>query len=292
MDPTPIIFNFATLEAVLASIHDIDPTKRMAFQARLKNYHRQGYPINFESSKGRAALYTPGQAVEMALALEVTQLGLNPERLARVLTLNRFPIYSVIRMAAADLARRPEGFDTEDQLTPARASIFLFFDPAVLSPLMVEDAEQQDFDVTDYSLFYGRADAIRDRLAIGTSGSISRLALVNITSMIDRLAYMAAGIVRRSDAEALAFKEAFFAEVYEWADRNYEATYPQNADWFVMRLIDQALAYLAGDDAIEVTAAKLIAESGLKPKTVMQGIERYTRGEPFAFGKEDDDGDR
>ena len=77
-----IAWTFGELEGVLASVHGIDQTKRTAFQSRLKNFHRLGYPLGFRAVKGKAATYTPLQIIEMALAVEMTQLGLPPERAA------------------------------------------------------------------------------------------------------------------------------------------------------------------------------------------------------------------
>ena len=274
MEQKPIRITFGTLEAVLANLHEIADTKRTAFQSRLKNFHRLGYPLRFESSKGKAGIYAPGTMVEIALALEMTQLGLSPERIVNVLTLNRFPVFSAIRMATGDLCRKPNGFDVESVKADDPSSMFLFFDPAALSGLMKNDPEQPNFDVSDYSFFYGGAGVVRENLVKWTSGFLNRLSLINVTAMIDSLAYMACPADVADTDATLAFKQAFFAELLEWADRNYDETYEHDAEWFIERLLVQGRV-VPGDDDLETIVDKMVGESGLKRETIRKGLQKF-----------------
>jgi hypothetical protein len=122
-----IAWTFGELEGVLASVHFIDQSKRTAFQSRLKNFHRLGYPLGFKAVKGRAATYTPLQIIEMALAVEMTQLGLPPERASLVLIRNRWPILMAAEMVARELQRWPAAFSSEKGLSDEVMSMFFIF---------------------------------------------------------------------------------------------------------------------------------------------------------------------
>lgn len=182
-----ISWTFGELEGVLAGVHGIDQSKRTAFQSRLKNFHRLRYPIGFSATKGKPASYSPCQIVEMALAVEMTQLGLPPERATWVLTSNRWPAFMAIRMAAATLAAHPKGFDgpSDDLL-----AMFLFFDPAALNPLTLHLPAKvlPDMDEAANSFFYGGIGIVRENLVNWTTGAVPRLSLINLTAMIDIVA--------------------------------------------------------------------------------------------------------
>ena len=215
-----ILWKFAVLEVRLAEMHGIALSKRTAFRARLKNLHRLNFPIGFQMSKGRAALFEPGDIVQMALAMELTQLGLTPERVVRVLTMNWYPATMAIAMAASALAGTPFGFDAERVLDSDPLSMFLFFDPSALSSLTEEDDvegevrdRRLDDDATD-SFFYGGQGVVRDNIVKWTSGYTHRISMVNVTAMLDMLA----GYPFPSDEQrSLAWRAKFFGQISQWA---------------------------------------------------------------------------
>lgn len=217
--------NFGALEALLALVHGIADTKRTAFQARLKNFHRLQFPSGFATHKGKASSYGIGHAVEMALAVEMTQLGMPPDRIVRVLDANRYPTFMAVRMAAESLAQTPIGFDPEKVLETDPLSMFLYFDPAGLSSLMTEDSPvsfQDDF--TDSTFFYGGIGVVRDYLVKWTSGDINRLSLINVTSMIDMIVAAAANPIADPQT-TMRFKREAFEELALWAEQRIEETY-------------------------------------------------------------------
>ena len=177
--PHPLAFG--DIEAILADLHSITDNSRTKFQARLKNLHRLGWPMNFASVKGRASLYDPGALADMALAVELTQLGLTPERVVHVLTANRWPTLMAYRIAASSLAE--SGDSPPDPM-------FLYFDPAALDALtvdqfMIDDTgADYDWDSASHSFFYGGIGIVRENLATWTSEFVCRLSLVNVTAML------------------------------------------------------------------------------------------------------------
>ncbi|MEG3086136.1 hypothetical protein [Sphingomonas sp. PB4P5] len=72
--------NFAQLESGLASIFLIASEKRSAFTSRLKNLQRLGLCANACAGRGISSQYTFDQVGQFIAALELSQLGLSPER--------------------------------------------------------------------------------------------------------------------------------------------------------------------------------------------------------------------
>jgi hypothetical protein len=181
-----IIWTFGELEAVLSGVHGIDQTKRTAFQSRLKNFHRLHYPIGFTATKGKAAVYSPLQIIDMAFAVEMTQLGLPPERAIWVLTCNRWATLMAVQMAARELAKNPRGFDIENGLADDLLSMFIYFDPAALHPLTLHVPPRlvPDLDQAANSFFYGGIGVVQENMARWTSGMVPRISLINVTAMV------------------------------------------------------------------------------------------------------------
>lgn len=72
-------FDYGQIEDFLATSHGVAPTKRAALKGRLKNFQRLSWPEGTNRGKGAKVRYTVRQALSLALALEMTQLGLSPE---------------------------------------------------------------------------------------------------------------------------------------------------------------------------------------------------------------------
>ena len=211
-----IAWTFGELEAVLASVHVIDQTKRTAFQSRLKNFHRLGYPVGFQAVKGRAASYTPLQIIEMALAVEMTQLGLPPERAIWVLTRNRWPILMATEMVGRELRQMPDAFSSECGLSDRALSMFLYFDPAALNPLTLHLPAEvlPDLDEAVNSFFYGGIGIVQEGVAAWTSGRSARVSLINLTAMAGNVA---SSPVDEGSDDDLAYRRFFFQLLEEGA---------------------------------------------------------------------------
>lgn len=175
------------LEAVLARMNGIAPSKRTAFQSRLKNFHRLGFPIGFKQHKGKAALYDPAQAMMMALAIELTQLGLSPELVVRALALNYVNTLSVIQFSAhravSAFKRSPGGIVPEDR------HFYIAFDPCALSPLSLESGAQTTNleAVSRLGFKFVTRYNVGEQLGEWTTGDRSRISLLNVSSLAERL---------------------------------------------------------------------------------------------------------
>lgn len=213
-----ISWTFGELEWQLARTHNIAGNKRTAFQSRLKNFHRLGYPSRLRAEKGKATPYSPGAIVEMALAVELTELGLSPERVVTVLLYNWFTVMMCVRMAARSLCEHPRGFDPKVRADggPLPLSMFVFFDPAALTPLKDKEGMLDPaFDASVATFFYGGEKVVQENVVAWMSGVVRRLSFVNVTAMLDDLLPIT---IEGSEEAAIEHRRAFFSQVVAAAD--------------------------------------------------------------------------
>lgn len=221
-DVADLTFTFGELESRLAELHAIADSKRTAFQARLKNFHRLGFPRTLETSKGKTARYSPSLLVEMALSVQLTELGLAPDRVVTILNNSLLPVALAIREAAStlhdQLVRNAASSRVRLQMT-GRDATYLTIDPAALWPLTREAELGVDtWDMARLTLFCLRGTAAQRDLMRLTSYS-GRISLVNVTAIVGQLATPPANV---SGAEELGWIRSFLEEVLLAARRNSE----------------------------------------------------------------------
>lgn len=218
----PFEADFASLEGLLAAINYIANDKRTAFQARLKNFHRLGFPSDLQKVKGRPTRYSVGQIYEMALAVECTQLGLSPERTIQILRDSRFALAYAAGAAVATLEKHPDGFPDPDPETgrlegDVPTGHFLMFDPFALRSLTSEQfAERHDW------FAYVIEHDLDKTMTFATGGGTSRVAAINITALIDRFALP--GREWREERTLL------LKELLEWAEMVAQDIVEKNPD--------------------------------------------------------------
>ena len=278
----PLKIKFGELEAALAELNGIPSIQRTAFQARLKNFHRLGFPEGTGQGRGKAVIYGAREVVLMAIAVELTQLGLTPERVIEVIREDEYPLWMCVGMAARALEARREVFnpgpgdfgkeckvwgfspDCADNDDTDPLSMFLYCDPAALAPW-----DDQGEDRSSATFFYGGSGVIRDNISRWTTGPTRRLALINVTKLLFDLAVHFAG------SDGLTISKQFDAAADQWMNRN---------DFDV-------------DDWAAKTLSPLLAEAAADPKTFYSGKKGYTRisevapagALPFVFMPEQDE---
>ena len=182
---------------MLACAHNIRDDRRSAFANRLKNYQKAGFPEGINTGRGRAASYGVGHLLQLAVALELNQLGLTPERaVAAILS----DLHNVA-MAAALAAKEgpPQGKFPHPTL--------LFLDPTNLNDLM---EERGDRAVNSFR-YIGLADAI-DNMRKWFTGGAARVSFFSVSALLWDLAkYTTAG----GTAEQ---RDEFYQAIESWAD--------------------------------------------------------------------------
>ena len=72
------------VEGLLGARHGIGDERRIAFRGRLEHLRRLGCPVGVQTGKGKRAVFGWKQIIELAFALDLIDLGINPENAARV----------------------------------------------------------------------------------------------------------------------------------------------------------------------------------------------------------------
>jgi hypothetical protein len=188
--------SFAQVEEVLSSCHKIREDRRSAFANRLKNYQKAEFPHGINTGRGRAASYNVGHLWQLAVALELNQIGLNPEQ---AITLIRSNMLQTLRAATAATRKgAPKG--------KIESPICLCFDPAALLELAHPSAHNyptQSFKVV--SLAYAKR-----RLGELMESEAPRLVFVNVSGLVYSLATWG----RPTFGLSL---DHFYSVLYEWA---------------------------------------------------------------------------
>lgn len=81
-------YGFADVEAALAEVHRIPEERRSPFSNRLKHLQRLGFPPGVNTGRGRAATYFAEHAFLLAVALQLTELSVTPERAIRLIEIS------------------------------------------------------------------------------------------------------------------------------------------------------------------------------------------------------------
>jgi hypothetical protein len=77
--------SYAEVEAALAQLHSASPeVQRGAFRGRLKHLQTLGVPLGANPGKGKRIDYTRDQIIQIALALELAEFGIDPKKIAKL----------------------------------------------------------------------------------------------------------------------------------------------------------------------------------------------------------------
>lgn len=199
---TSIQFQFAQVEQALAGMHRVASEKRSAFQGRLKHYQKQQFPAGINTGRGRAATYYVSHAVQLALALEMNQVGLNPERTIHICTLYGRRIQAAFALAT----KRILSDDTEP--------VLVVFDPIVLSDLRGEE----EWDETEATFDVKGIEEFRSGLEDLTNLRSRRYALINITEVVDELSHRLGEASKYNEFDIMREIRASANNPRAWAD--------------------------------------------------------------------------
>ncbi|ALR22062.1 hypothetical protein [Sphingobium baderi] len=158
---------FGGVEAALAHMHGIASHKRTAFQARLKNFLRLGLLDDVKAGRGKAAKYEAHHILLLALGLELSQMGVAPERSVELIKNN----IGRISLAVLDsISTKPEGFGSDWSPTA------IFFDPGALAQLTtIPDQE--------VLVLFGKTENLKD-LTASFFAKHTRLAMISISGLL------------------------------------------------------------------------------------------------------------
>jgi hypothetical protein len=78
---------YKDIEAVLAHLVGVYPDKRPRFQARLRQLQRMEFPKGINAGRSGRAHYSGDHLVQIAIAVELLQVGMTPERVIKTVEL-------------------------------------------------------------------------------------------------------------------------------------------------------------------------------------------------------------
>lgn len=81
----PFVLRYPEVEALLAELHQVAPTGRVALMGRIKNLQRKGWPPGTNSGRGKPADYDGQALIELLLAFELAALRIPPEQAVTIL---------------------------------------------------------------------------------------------------------------------------------------------------------------------------------------------------------------
>lgn len=158
-------FSFGEVEAMLAKLHRIDDAKRIAFQGRLKHFLKLELLPGVKQGRGKAATFAAIDVATLALATEVSQFGLLPERVVEMLAGEARDGEALV--VATTLVPILDLYDEADQTAPER---YLIFDPHAWR--ILTDAPAAGVVLAD-------AEVARD-----VASHSRRLAQINVTMLL------------------------------------------------------------------------------------------------------------
>lgn len=190
-----VALTYGQLSELLAKLHYISPEKRTAFRGRLQHLQRLGFPPGANTGKGRAASYGAGSILLLALALELTQVGVSPERSIRLLENNLSFVTSAAKIASNWRAARN------------KTAMLLYLEPTSLAGLT-----RPDLETSSDTFFYDSWPILRKRIEnYGTRG-FRRLALINLSDLIANICEILEHLME------ITTEQAFLDALQAWTD--------------------------------------------------------------------------
>lgn len=160
--------SYGELEDFLAKIHCVAPDRRTALKGRLKHFQRLGWPPGTNKGKGARVRYDTGQILSLAVAMEMLELGMTPERVVEQLGLH-----------GSDLAL---GFiDVMASEHPLEEAVFFIFDPDALRSL--RDQKDGEGRTGLKHLICSQSD-LEEALTTTDLRGWRRLALISMTAIL------------------------------------------------------------------------------------------------------------
>lgn len=158
----------SALLKVLADAMMVDNKGASAFLGRFQHLQRLRLVQGINPGRGKQAEYRANHVLIIALAMQLLQLGLTPERAVRLIQTNQDRVRLGISLAVR----------SEDSLNPA----FLYFDPALLTELGDRSGE---YDHADQTFHYaGKATLFEMIEDFFFESDVPRMAIINVKGTI------------------------------------------------------------------------------------------------------------
>lgn len=161
-------FQRAEVEAILALIHNISDEGRGALRARMRHLQRLSFPHGVNTGRGTPARYGLAPVFHLALAFELIQLGISPERCVDLLN-EGLPLIVKAGVHVFSSVLIP---------TYTGGELLLMIDPRALATLQRADQSEAD------RLTVGSIDDLGEYFSRGAGGVQSRMAVISLKGVI------------------------------------------------------------------------------------------------------------
>lgn len=180
---------------LVADALKVPEERRSAFLGRFQHLQRLKLVEGINPGRGSAASYRAHQIVVIALAFQMIQLGLTPERAVEIMKANQ------------DRVRLSIGYAAKNVASP----MFLWFDAALLSNSDEMDWAEATFD-------YGGQAVVTERFAdMFFEGEVQRMAFISVTNtMIDLAANARPAGPFGDEAGQVLLQSMFVRSILDW----------------------------------------------------------------------------
>lgn len=195
------------IESMLAARHGIVGERQVAFRGRLEHLRKLGCPTGVQTGKGKPAVFGWQQLIELAVALELIDLGITPDEAARVIKLHqdRLRIH-IAGMGSVVLTQRALVDAAQVQKWPFTKTHFLLLDVSALSGLQADGRKR------DPLVYILDSRAFIDEIK-NAGAEAAAVVTINLGVMIANLIFLVSGWLN-NDVRATV------ADFTAWADAN------------------------------------------------------------------------
>lgn len=152
---------------LLADAMEMPEERRSALLGRFQHLQRLKLVEGVNPGRGKAAEYSAQQVLVFAIALQMLQLGMTPERCVKILQENR----DVLRMAIGLAVYRP------DTISPS----LLWFDPSILN----RPTKLDDYDLAEETFYYGGVGTSAEAFeSFFEKGWVQRMAFISVSGTL------------------------------------------------------------------------------------------------------------
>ena len=183
------------MDDVLVALHNVDEAKRSALAARTRHFKRLGFPEGANVGRGRTSFYGIGQLIDLLLAFELSQFGVNPERVVEILSAAKYLSKPIVR-------------DYLDRLSGSQPpSLIIHIDPRAADSLSARNpAEDHDLlDMVENDAVFFAENWLTD----ANRFHWRRRALIDATTLMREAAHVLAHLGICSPEELYDAMEAF-----------------------------------------------------------------------------------
>lgn len=177
--------------------------RRSAFLGRFQHLQRLSLIEGINPGRGKQAEYQAHQILLIAIAFQMLQLGLSPERGVTIIKKNQEQIRLAIRIA----------IENQGEISPS----LLWFDPGILSPA-IEGYDVEDLAHATFTQGDGTA-AIQMFKRYLVDGGVTRLSFISVSNTLASLIRAIEGVSQGDDDPQLTDRtRKFLIALKDWYD--------------------------------------------------------------------------